>query len=132
VEEQRSAQQEERRGCAAGEALCAGVCLDVTTDPENCGACGKLCADSEACLAGVCGCATGETMCDDWCTDTATDVDHCGACGNVCEDDETCVAGKCSSSSSPSPDCGAEGDPCCDGGVCDRGLTCNTDDEVCE
>lgn len=41
--------------CATGYAACGGVCIDVTGDPRNCGACGRACALGVACSAGVCG-----------------------------------------------------------------------------
>jgi hypothetical protein len=41
-------------GCAAGQALCAGVCINVTADPANCGRCGGVCAPSQTCFGGVC------------------------------------------------------------------------------
>ena len=48
--------------CAAPEILCAGVCLDPTNDPNNCGACGKVCP-SNSCVAGQCvGSAPGHVV----------------------------------------------------------------------
>lgn len=43
--------------CAAPTMLCDGVCIDVSSDPFNCGACGKVCP-SNLCSAGVCQGAT--------------------------------------------------------------------------
>jgi hypothetical protein len=40
--------------CAAGYAQCGNSCVDLSTDPENCGACGHSCAAGVACVAGVC------------------------------------------------------------------------------
>src|SRR5919199_1729481 len=31
------------QGCQPGETLCAGQCVDLSSDPENCGACGNVC-----------------------------------------------------------------------------------------
>jgi phospholipase C len=40
--------------CAAGQALCGGVCIDVTEDDGNCGACGNACSGAQHCAAGAC------------------------------------------------------------------------------
>ncbi len=39
--------------CAAPSKICDGTCTDVTTDPQDCGTCGHVCA-SGICTAGVC------------------------------------------------------------------------------
>ena len=39
-------------GCAPGESLCSGVCVDEQTDQGNCGGCGLAC--SSPCSAGTC------------------------------------------------------------------------------
>jgi formylglycine-generating enzyme required for sulfatase activity len=41
--------------CAAGETLCPSGCVNVQTDRNHCGACGRVCGAIEACVAGVCG-----------------------------------------------------------------------------
>jgi hypothetical protein len=41
--------------CAAGQALCGSFCVDLATDPHNCGACGFTCGAGSVCGAGVCG-----------------------------------------------------------------------------
>ncbi len=40
--------------CAAGETLCGSVCIDVSSDPDNCGACGTACPTGQICSEGVC------------------------------------------------------------------------------
>lgn len=40
--------------CAAGYAQCGNSCVDLSTDPQNCGACGHACAAGVACAGGVC------------------------------------------------------------------------------
>ena len=35
-------------------AQCGGACVDVGSDPSNCGACGVVCAASQSCSSGVC------------------------------------------------------------------------------
>jgi DNA-binding beta-propeller fold protein YncE len=36
-----------------GGTICEGVCVDLNTDPKNCGACGTTCGDN-ACVGGLC------------------------------------------------------------------------------
>jgi Flp pilus assembly pilin Flp len=41
--------------CPAGDTDCSGVCVDLTSDPDNCGGCGILCpAVTPACIASTC------------------------------------------------------------------------------
>jgi hypothetical protein len=40
--------------CAVGTIRCAGRCIDVRSDPLNCGACGNVCPSGQACANGVC------------------------------------------------------------------------------
>lgn len=50
-------------GCAArgdeceqaGYGICGGVCLDIQTDPNNCGICGRTCNPGVECIRGFCG-----------------------------------------------------------------------------
>jgi Stigma-specific protein, Stig1 len=44
--------------CSAPAVDCGGACVDVLSDPDNCGACGNVCA-SGLCQAGAC---VGETV----------------------------------------------------------------------
>jgi hypothetical protein len=39
--------------CAAGHAACAGACVDLASDAQNCGACGHVCSPG-ACSGGAC------------------------------------------------------------------------------
>ena len=88
----------------AATSLCGALCVDVQTDPENCGACGKACAATEACVAGKCSaqCPAGELLCGGdagrSCVNAKTDNKNCGACGKTCKSTEACIAGGCSSS----------------------------------
>lgn len=91
--------------CPAGETDCSGVCVDLTSDFGNCGACGTLCVAPRGCSGGQCvdqtvppplDCATiGPTIinCGGACTDPQSDPLNCGACGVVCQNQ--CVAGVC-------------------------------------
>jgi Cys-rich repeat protein len=48
-------------GCTGGT-LCNGACVDVSTDPYNCGACGVACPRGTACIAGACAYNQGCTV----------------------------------------------------------------------
>jgi hypothetical protein len=93
--------------CAPGygdcnKAFCADGCeLDLSSDPSNCGACGRACAPGQECVEGQCRCEGG-TLCHGECVDFDNDPMNCGYCGNECE--------------GPSPDPG--GGPACVNGKC--------------
>ena len=40
--------------CSSPRRTCNGVCIDVTTDPQNCGNCGSTCDTGAQCCGGVC------------------------------------------------------------------------------
>jgi hypothetical protein len=106
--------------CVAGacDLVCTGTYRDCNVDPsdgceidvestdlDNCGACGALCAtgvfSSPDCTAGTCSitCDTGYTSCStdflDGCTDLDTDPANCSACGAACRTGELCISGSC-------------------------------------
>lgn len=88
-------------------------CTSLSTDINNCGAIGTVCATGESCTAGMCvcgstgaACAEGESCCGGACgtggccggalVDTQNDEMNCGECGNVCTPNApNCVAGGC-------------------------------------
>ncbi len=76
--------------------LCGSVCVDLTRDGANCGACGVVCATGTACSDGVCVavCPTPTTRCFGSCTDVSSDPDSCGACGAFCASG-ICNGGMC-------------------------------------
>ena len=103
--------------CDDGYANCdhsayTGCEIDLRTDPENCGACGKVCMFPNAggdCIEGVCvlgacsdkrygeyvwGNCDGDpaTGCE---TDIMNDSAHCGGCGQACSDGKVCFNGVC-------------------------------------
>lgn len=87
-------------GCARGQTSCNGVCVDLNTDPGNCGSCGSTCAFGGACQAGVCGCPAGQSSCfnsagQSSCVDTNTDNNNCGGCFNTCASGQSCSGGTC-------------------------------------
>jgi len=92
-------------GCAQGLTPCNGVCVDLQTDPKNCGACGE-----NSCSTKSMGCSKGQCVCA---TDTPNGLEICnfpgqargtcwnGACvlpalGVGCSSASDCVPGGCS------------------------------------
>jgi len=41
--------------CREGFTTCSAHCVDLSTDPDNCGACGKACPAGVKCVSGSCG-----------------------------------------------------------------------------
>jgi hypothetical protein len=85
-------------------ASCGGGCVQLQTDPMNCGSCGRACAANDLCSAGACvpaGCPAGFADCDatgDCETNVVSDTRHCGSCGNACSmanGNPLCMAGQC-------------------------------------
>ncbi len=89
--------------CEAGSACCGGdTCLDVSTDPHNCGKCDKKCNANQICESGECkdaeiSCDTEEGMIACWgeCVQSYTDKDNCGECGHACDEGLVCAQGEC-------------------------------------
>lgn len=127
-----------------GDTFCSNVvdptgcgCLDLENDRTNCGACGNACDPGESCVDGSCACNgtsddcdadMGEVCCSDLgCMNLSTDTESCGACGNPCQPGEICERGRCACSE----DC-EDGNSCtearCDFGRC-RQMTRDTDDD---
>lgn len=80
-------------------------CINLQTDPNNCGAVGKVCSAAEdPCYNGKCvaecpnddqNAKTNIQDCNGACIDTEQDFYNCGACGNSCGDGEVCAGGQC-------------------------------------
>ena len=119
--------------------VCDGLCVDPTTDPEHCGACGTACGAGASCRGAACVCDQGGlAYCDGNCVDVTSDDRNCGACGAYCNGDagQTCVTGRCGCSEGltacgsgcvdtrqDSSNCGTCNTQCasglsCQGGVC--------------
>jgi len=100
--------------CHAEEGPTYKCGVDLSRDPDNCGACGNKClvydpiALSSRCVDGTCeleclnapGSFTDYRNCngtvDDGCeSDVYTDRKNCGACGNVCPVGSSCIDGHC-------------------------------------
>jgi hypothetical protein len=101
--------------CDDGGTSCEGGCVDTTGDPNNCGGCGVVCMNGEACNASLCtcsgascnGCCAGDAGClgGDSGTACGTNGMACVACG----DSGTCnggVCGECAPGSIDSVACG--------------------------
>ncbi|MDX9719423.1 MAG: hypothetical protein RBU37_01655 [Myxococcota bacterium] len=89
---------------------CEGSCVNVTTDPKHCGACGQACDPTQDC-------------CDRACTSLATDEQNCGRCGAQCTEEQQCCAGRCRDVLDDPLHCGECGQRCgelerCQEGAC--------------
>ena len=80
-------------GCGDGvvascaRVACASECVDVLTDPRNCGACGIACPSDNVCSLGRCStsCAVGLTVCPAGCFNVSIDPANCGRCARLCD-----------------------------------------------
>lgn len=78
-------------GCCAGGPLtsCGSQCVDLTSDPNNCGSCGKRCNTS----ASDCNFCSGGTCAPH---NLQNDPSNCGTCGHMCDiATQVCSAGVC-------------------------------------
>lgn len=94
--------------CTGGLVCCADTCVNVTSDVNHCGGCGRGCGmlpgTTVTCAVGVCtagACLPGFGDCNgnrrDGCEVTlASDAANCGMCGNVCPAGRACSGGVCS------------------------------------
>lgn len=91
--------------CGAGLTFYEGKCLNLQSDPNNCGDIGNTCDTStgDPCYQGQCVdfCPdTGASAdCDGTCTNLSNDFYNCGACGHSCAsttgDSRACSEGQC-------------------------------------
>lgn len=84
--------------CRSGLTPCGGMCVDLESDPANCGSCGSACAGG-SCEDGDCqamGCLEESSSdCAGACVNLENDPLHCGACSTTCMSDELCVESEC-------------------------------------
>ncbi|KAL8259319.1 hypothetical protein R6Q59_027272 [Mikania micrantha] len=66
-----------------GPDCCNKKCVNVMTDKQNCGLCGRKCKHMEICCKGHC-------------VNPMVNKHHCGGCNYVCERGDSCVRGMCS------------------------------------
>jgi outer membrane protein assembly factor BamB len=120
--------------CAPGKQWCNGVCIDMSHDPQNCGACMLTCRSDQVCAAGKCGCTPSQIECSNKCTDPSSDAKNCGGCGAACRDREVCTQSTCvcapgmtlcnsfcSDTTIDMANCGGCGNACAPGNVCTDG-----------
>jgi hypothetical protein len=134
--------------CSSGQTSCGGSCVNVKSDPHNCGTCGATCGTGLVCSNGQCavGCGDAGTLCGvGTCANLNTDFDNCGSCGHVCSSGQTCSSGKCNTGGCTAPNtacngscvntntdsqnCGGCGKACTQGQVCAQGqcaFSCGT------
>lgn len=123
--------------CPDGQELCAGSCVDTTSNPLSCGSCGNTCGGGEippwnrwGCIAGECTlvCASDADYCREECTYFEVDSGNCGGCDNHCGD-SLCCGGRCVTRDSAERFCdfcgmfpgwpqGCNADEVCNGGLC--------------
>jgi hypothetical protein len=90
--------------CGTGGAFCNGACVNIASDPNNCGGCGNKCSPPGVCSNMQCQgggndsgtlCGSGMTMCGGVCTNTMSDPNNCGVCAFPCNKMQTCQLGQC-------------------------------------
>jgi hypothetical protein len=89
--------------CADPLSPCRSMCLDLSSDPANCGTCGFACASDQMCVSGRClgACPTGQTRCGQRCVNLQTDRTSCGTCERACAAGLVCSEGECAPTCGP-------------------------------
>lgn len=117
--------------CPSPLVSCGSRCIDLSSDPASCGACGRGCAAGQACISGSCACRSGDPTCGP--TGGLTDPTACGSASVRCRNDQLCIDGACrcrpplSSSGDACVDLASDPANCgmpgvrCGGGVCAAG-----------
>ncbi len=93
--------------CREGLNFCDSRCVDLKTDPDHCGVCGRTCDTGQSCEFGQCvdeDCVEQPEVCGGACTNIDDDILNCGACGRACLSNEVCIASNCEPYFSVSPD----------------------------
>lgn len=125
---------------AGGDTAAPVDCGDTSSNPNHCGACGKVCPPGATCSKGTCVCPDGLSACGALCVDTKTNAESCGACGKACAKGALCVSGGCvcpdGSDGTAMSACGAPPGKCADltsdGANCGAcGTTCTGATPVC-
>src|ERR687893_1353134 len=83
----------QNKPCPAGQGCCNRTCVDLQSDPNNCGSCGNSCPEGVPCTNGGCVvCVQPEfpDNCNGECVDLQSDPNNCGSCGHSCSSGEFC------------------------------------------
>ena len=122
--------------CPPDKTACGLACVDLQSDPDNCGQCASACAPVEVCSLGACSdaCEAGLTDCGGACVDTQSNAEHCSACDHTCPSGGDCADGQCTCQAgleacngtcadlqSDAEHCGACGNRCAQYEVCAAG-----------
>jgi len=83
--------------CGGGKTCCSGVCVDLRTDPSNCGRCDRV-FDAGTCYHGACACAVAGVTCPTGCgCSTRTTFPNatavCTGDGTICSEQPECPNG---------------------------------------
>jgi len=88
--------------CPSGQTTCGSSCVNLNTDPNNCGQCGYGCPSGGTCSQGTCSasCSGGYLDCDGSTANGCevypySDDSNCGACGVRCSSGQRCADGRC-------------------------------------
>lgn len=68
--------------------ICGNQCVDLKSDDENCGACGRECTGGTTCRESKCVCTSNLVLCNNNCIDPKTNHQFCGASG-TCQGDNS-------------------------------------------
>ena len=117
--------KKKKKKCGSGTVKCGTACVNLQTDAQNCGSCGKRCGNGAACKGGKCQssttpCSAPQIRCGGQCVDPNSDENHCGGCGQKCQGDLTCLNGACG--------CAGTEETACPGNIC---VDLQTDDDHC-
>jgi hypothetical protein len=82
----------------AHSVMCGTQCVDIMSDPNNCGGCDQPCGTGLNCSGGSCACGGDLSVCGTQCVDLTKDPANCGACSHNCEGN-SCIASVCSPTS---------------------------------
>jgi hypothetical protein len=82
--------------CPVGQTACGGTCVNLSTDRNNCGACGVVCSGAAQCVSGSC-CADDGTACQG--VSCGVRQNNCGQtvfcencpAGRICCDTDQCL-----------------------------------------